>query len=211
MGDDPTPVAEVTLALWAERIAALARGAGEQVILVGHSRGGTVIGEAAERDPDAVLGLVYVTALLLPAGTNPLHYLAAETPHLMTGVSVTPDGLATTYDPAMARQVFYGRVSPADADWAVALLSPEPIAPNREALTITEARWGRLPRAYVECLDDRALPIAVQRQMHAVLPCDPVVSIDSDHSPFLSAPEELARHLGVIAAGFERVKSALSP
>jgi hypothetical protein len=81
-------------------------------------------------------------------------------------------------------------------------LCAEPFAPNVVPLTVSDARWGRLPRAYIECLDDRAVPIGVQRAMQARLPCNPVVTMDSDHSPFLSAPRELATHLSRIAAVF---------
>jgi pimeloyl-ACP methyl ester carboxylesterase len=63
----------------------------------------------------------------------------------------------------------------------------------------TADRWGRLPRAYIECTDDRILPIGAQRAAHAALPCDPVIAIDSDHSPFFSAPDVLADALDSIA------------
>jgi pimeloyl-ACP methyl ester carboxylesterase len=69
-------------------------------------------------------------------------------------------------------------------------------------LTVTRERWGRLPRAYIECLDDHAVPIELQRAMHAALPCDPVVTMDSDHSPFLGEPRALAMHLADIASKF---------
>jgi hypothetical protein len=36
------------------------------------------------------------------------------------------------------------------------------------------------------------------------LPCDPVVTLDSDHSPFLCMPGELADHLTAIANDFAR-------
>ena len=61
--DDP-PADQVTLALWAETVADQVRAAHARrngpVVLVGHSRGGLVIGEVAERVPDLLAGLVYV-------------------------------------------------------------------------------------------------------------------------------------------------------
>ena len=58
----------------------------------------------------------------------------------------------------------------------------------------------REPRAYIECTDDNALPLKMQRKMQAALPCDPVITMDSDHSPFLSAPADLTAHLIALAA-----------
>jgi len=39
------------------------------------------------------------------------------------------------------------------------------------------------------------LSIALQRAMHEALPCDPVMTLPSDHSPFYSMPDALARAL----------------
>ncbi len=203
MGADPTPLSEVTLSTWAEFIARHSREAGEPVILVGHSRGGTVISEAAELAPQAMLGLVYLAALLLPAGKKAFEAAVAEDARS----AVEPgqgaaDGLSLRVEPDTARALFYNRASPEDAIWASGRLCPEPLAPNLVPLTVTPERWGSLPRAYIECQDDRALPIGLQRAMQAALPCDPVVTMDSDHSPFLCEPRALAAHLADIASRF---------
>ncbi len=60
------PVEDVTLADWGDFVAGVVREAAAPVVLAGHSRGGLVIGEAAERVPDLIAGLIYVTALLVP-------------------------------------------------------------------------------------------------------------------------------------------------
>ena len=203
MGEDPTPLSEVTMSTWAEFIARLSREAGERVILVGHSRGGTVISEAAELAPQSMLGLVYLAALLLPAGTKAFEAAVAQDARRAAepgqGAS---DGLSVRVEPEAARALFYNRASPQDAIWASARLCPEPLAPNVVPLTVTRERWGKLPRAYIECLDDQAVPIALQRAMQAELPCDPVITMDSDHSPFLCEPRALAAHLADIASRF---------
>ena len=67
-GVDKTPTAEVTLDGYAERVGAALRGTDGPVVLVGHSMGGVVITEAAERYPERVAGLVYLTAIVLRAG-----------------------------------------------------------------------------------------------------------------------------------------------
>jgi pimeloyl-ACP methyl ester carboxylesterase len=201
MGDDPTPLSGVTLGTWAQFIARRAREAGEPVILVGHSRGGTVISEAAELAPEAMLGLVYLAALLLPAGRKAFEAAVAQDARNAVEPG-TQGGESLRVAPETARALFYNRASAEDAAWASGRLCPEPLAPNMVPLTVTGGRFGRVRRAYIECLDDRALPIELQRSMQAALPCDPVVTMDSDHSPFLCAPRALAAHLADIAAAF---------
>jgi hypothetical protein len=68
--------------------------------------------------------------------------------------------------------------------------------------TVTWDRWGRVPRAFIECSEDRTLPLAKQRAMQAPAPCDPVLMLEADHSPFLCAPDALAEAMLTIAERF---------
>jgi len=202
MGEDRTPIAEVTMDRWGDDIAALARAQDEDVVLVGHSRGGPVISEAGERAPEAMLGLVYLTAVLLQNGMSASDSFASVDPTLMAGTRPSEDGASFLIERETADRAFYHRVDRATADEALDRLCPEPIAPNQQPIRVTEERWGSLPRAFIECSDDRALRLPTQRQMQAALPCDPVITLDSDHSPFLHMPEAVADALETIAANF---------
>jgi pimeloyl-ACP methyl ester carboxylesterase len=204
MGEDRTPIGKLTLGGWGEFIARIARTTGEPVVLVGHSRGGLVIGEAAELAPEVMLGLIYITAVLIPAGMSMMRAFDGQATNLMEKVTTTADGLAFIFDRDAARRCFYNRAAPEDAEAALDRLCPEPIAPNHQPMSVTQERWGSVPRAFIECADDKTLPLAFQRRLHQALPCDPVVTLDSDHSPFLCMPGELADHLTAIAADFAR-------
>jgi hypothetical protein len=54
-------------------------------------------------------------------------------------------------------------------------------------------------RFYVSCLEDRAITEAAQKRMYTALPCEDVLSIRADHSPFFSNTLELCDHLTHIA------------
>jgi hypothetical protein len=64
----------------------------------------------------------------------------------------------------------------------------------------TAERWGRIPRYYIECARDRAITLKLQREMQKASPCRQAFSIDTDHSPFFSAPEQLADILSRIGS-----------
>jgi pimeloyl-ACP methyl ester carboxylesterase len=180
---------EATLASWADFLVDRARKTGGPVILVGHSRGGHVIGEATERAPHLVAGLVYVAAILAQPGQTALEAMGPDTNGKSS--NLPPDDVITM--PAdVALPIFYNRCTLADAAEAGRRLCPDAYAPNATPSGVTWGRWGRLPRAYVECSDDRALPLGRQRAMQALAPCDPVYTLDADHSPFFSATEPLA-------------------
>ena len=71
-------------------------------------------------------------------------------------------------------------------------LTPEPLKPVVTPLKVSDGRFGTVPRSYIECTRDRTVTLEAQRRMQMALPCEPVITLDSDHSPFLSHPRELA-------------------
>jgi len=196
MGADTTPPNVITLDFWARFVADLIERQPEPVVLVAHSRGGIVASRAAEFVPDRIRELVYVAAYLLPAQTT----LAAEA-RRDTGSLVPPNmipaasGLTCVVRSDIVREAFYGNCSNEDAELAQSRLSPEPLKPLVTPLEITSERFGRVSRAYVETTQDRVITLGAQRRMREVLPCDPVFTLETDHSPFLSQPEALARIL----------------
>jgi pimeloyl-ACP methyl ester carboxylesterase len=201
MGADRTPPQDVTLEMTGGSIARLARGQPEKVVLVGHSLGGITITEAAERVPEAIAGLIYVTAVLAPSGAAAMSTLK-RTGEMPPGLSLSADGATLSIDPEHARKRYYNGCAEGDVQRALARLVPQPTRPMLDTLFHTPERFGTIPRAYVECLDDNALALEVQRSQRAALPCDPVFSMQTGHSPFLQAPELLTEHLIAAAMAF---------
>jgi pimeloyl-ACP methyl ester carboxylesterase len=201
MGGSDEELAAVTLGSWADYVADLCRAQGEPVILAGHSRGGIVISEVAERAPDSVKALAYICAALIPDGYSRARWREGSGPNPAFAAIQRqhPSGHATTLNPEMAPAVL-AQLSPPDlvAD-AMARLTAEPNAPRGDVLHLSEARYGSVPRHYIECTADLAIPIDEQRRMIAAQPCASVTTIDTDHSPFLSAPDALASALILIA------------
>jgi pimeloyl-ACP methyl ester carboxylesterase len=194
MGGDAAALAAVTLAGWADCVADLCRNAGEPVILLGHSRGGLVISEAAERAPDAIGTLVYLCAMMLPDGMSRARFKVEEGPNPAFDALITPvaDGHGTRISGARPEAVFAQLSPPELVAKAMARLVDEPHGPRSTPLHLTPENYGRVPRVYVECTDDRTIPLASQRRMQALVPGARVETLWADHSPYLSRPEALA-------------------
>ncbi len=205
LGRDKTPVAEITLERWTRDVCAILDAAPEPVILVGHSRGGIVISSVAEQRPERIRTLVYVAAMLAPNGKT-LYDMRAQVdnPFVDANVVVSEDESTTSIHPKAIQQIFYGECSEEDVTLARLLLLPEPVRPNATPLRLTDERYGRVPRVYIECRRDRAILPALQRKMYADLPCRKVFSIDTDHSPFFSRPQELTEYLLALEAETSR-------
>jgi len=105
-------------------------------------------------------------------------------------------GVTCTLRPEILQDAFYGDCDAETFAFARERLTPEPLKPLVTNLKVTPERFGSVPRAYVECTRDRTISLAVQRFMQRRWPCSPVLTLESDHSPMLSHPRELAEWLG---------------
>jgi pimeloyl-ACP methyl ester carboxylesterase len=192
-GDDKTPIAAINSEGYVVRVSEILESLAEPAILVGHSMGGMVISQVAERQPDKVRALAYVAGFLLSDGQSVLDAAQTDTESLlMPRLEWAADGLSAAVPPASARIAFYGHCEEADVAAATARLCAEPAVPVMTPIHVTDARFGRAHRVYVECSEDRAVSPSLQRAMYAATSCARVVSLATDHSPFYSKPDELA-------------------
>ena len=205
MGGDEAALRAVTLQGWAEFIADLCRTASQQpVVLVGHSRGGLVISQAAEVAADAVDGLVYICAMMLPDGMSRADFKQMEGPNPPFDAIIAPvhNGAGTMVDRQRAGAVFAQMSPPEAVAAAMARIVAEPHRPRSTPLRLTAERFGQIPRTYIECTEDRTIPLASQRKMQALVPGAEIVTLWADHSPYLSRPQALA---AALIAAAERV------
>jgi pimeloyl-ACP methyl ester carboxylesterase len=209
MGGSEAAMRAASLPGWAEFTAEHCRAlrrriGGAPLVLAGHSRGGPVISAAAEADPEAMDALVYICAMMIPPAATP-EMMVAISPSgtgLLELTTPVENGAGMRMDGSRAGTIFAQLSPPALAEAAMARLAAEPIGPMMTVPEVTAARWGTVPRHYVECLHDRAIPHANQRAMITLCPGTATVTLEADHSPFFSAPEALADAL--IAAAEQR-------
>ena len=185
-----------------------------RVVLVAHSAGGGPASLAAERAPELVDRVVYLSAFVPAGRPRFFDYLSAPEnatargqglnlgdPGTLGAVRIDP----LSPDPAYVeelRQTHY-HDTPADRfdRWRSALSPDLPLAVPATPVILTAARWGRIPRTFVRCADDRALPTSAQDLMIAeadrAMPGEPftVRTLPGSHSPFAARPQELAEAL----------------
>jgi len=178
-------------------------------VLIGHSSGGPVATLAANERPDLVSHLCLL-ASILPVEGQPLPYETAaaqlgvgrsesteqanpadEDATLDNSIRITDDGTAFYFDRESAIQAFYNDCPEELVDWAYPQLVPEPLEPFSIPISVPTFWESDLPRSYIMGLKDRSAHPALalsQANRLGVVPLE----IDSDHSPFLNRPAELA-------------------
>jgi pimeloyl-ACP methyl ester carboxylesterase len=195
-GEDRTPILEITLQRYVERVCDIVNAQGEPVTLVGHSMAGAIITQAAELCPNKIETLVYLCAFLLRNGESLVDWHQRDTESLLhTNRIVSEDRSYSTIREDSLKTVFYEDCSDEDVAQAKALLRPQASAPSRTPVSTTEENFGRVPRVYIETLRDKAISPFLQRRMYTSLPCQKVIAMDTSHSPFFSAAPTLVAHL----------------
>ena len=135
--------------------------------------------------------------MMMPSQMSRAQFKSMEVPNPAFDalISLTPCGHGSVISGANPGAVF-AQLSPPDAvAAAMARLVAEPHGPRSTPLLLTAERWGSIPRTYIECSQDRAIPLSSQRKMQDMSPGARRVTLDADHSPFLSRPAELAAAL----------------
>jgi pimeloyl-ACP methyl ester carboxylesterase len=208
-GRDWTAARDVSLQSYVESVCDVLDAQPEPVILVGHSRGGIVISQAAEHRPAKIRTLVYLAAFLIPNGEAMLPTALSDTASLIvSNLAVNEEQGYHMLKTEAFREALYADCSEEDVALATALLTPEPNAPVAMHMHITEERFGRIPRVYIETLRDRGVSPSLQKKMYTALPCQVVMSMQTSHSPFFSAPQELVRHLTSLVPVNEELRTA---
>lgn len=199
-GSDNTPIAEIGLSAYVNKITGVLDNLDEQVILVGHSMAGIVISEVAEHRPDKMSKLVYLAAFL-PGNGDSLLRMESNNPYSSVTSNLVPsdDGLTATLNAGCINDLFYNDCSDADRAFANANLCPQPLSVLKSPVKITEQNYGRTVRIYIECSEDRVIRHEYQKIMIDTSPVHESIILDSGHSPFFSMPEKLADILISIA------------
>lgn len=171
------------------------------VILVGHSQAGMVLPRIAEFRPDLLNRLVYVTCSAPPAGMTTIERMG-------DGVhGQNPEQVGWPVDPASStmeqryRVMFCNDMGDAGTDAFLAKLGGD-MWPT-SSYTYRDWRYdhlGRIPSAFVLCLQDMALPPVWQESFAEAFEVDRTVRIDAGHQVMNTRPQALAEVLLAEAA-----------
>lgn len=195
-GDDPTPVEQATLEGCRDAILAACR---SETVVLGHSWGGYPISAAAEAEPDAMRGLIYLCAYVPISGLSMVD-MRKRGPRqpLLPAIRRDPAGQWFDFDPEQVPALFYHDCPEEAVAYALPRLCRQPIRPQATPLRLS-ARFEAVPKHYILCAEDRAIPPEYQSEMTADWPCNRVSEMPTSHSPFFADPEGLAARIDRIA------------
>ncbi|NCT94446.1 MAG: alpha/beta fold hydrolase [Chitinophagaceae bacterium] len=200
MGRDKTPIETVRFDTTVQKICSLIDSIPGKVILVGHSKNGIMISQAAEYRPDKIEKLVYLAAYLIPNGKTQREYSLQDTEGwLKPYVTQHPETASHTLQPIIFKDGLYHDCDDDITEMAKCILDHEPVESGMAVLRLTDQAYGSVRRFYIACTEDRAVTPFIQQKMYTETPCEKVYQLHTSHSPFFSAPNALYEILEEIA------------
>lgn len=193
--DLPCEDPSATFATYADTVIEALDGAGDDVVLVGHSLAGNTIPLVADRRP--VSRLVYLCALVPLPGLSLNEQARTErdafVPGYQAGLRADDQGRSSWIDAGVARETLFADCDERDVRAAFARLRPQAMTPYDVPCPL--AALPEAPRAYVLCTEDRIVnPDWSRRVARERLDAEPV-ELPGSHSPFLARPAALAEAL----------------
>ena len=200
MGRDKTPIADITMQVTVDKICAVIDSVDEKVILVGHSKNGIMVSQAAEYRHNKIEKLIYLAAYLIPDGKTQREYSMQDTGGVLKPfVNYNEATKSTTLRQEIYKEGLYKDCDNSIIEMAKMILSDEPFESGITPLQLTDENFGSLPRYYIECTEDKAVTAFIQQKMYTEMPCKKVYRMQTSHSPFFSQPKQLAEILTEIA------------
>lgn len=192
-GDDQTPISQATMDSYVAQVVNLVNKEPGKVVLVGHSMGGMVISQVAEAIPDKLDKLVYLSAFLPVNGQS--IFTTADPQSLLIGPNLifSEDKASATLKPEFIVPIFGAGCPPDIQKLVVDRHRPEPLQPFGAKAVVTDANFGRVPKYFIETLQDRGIgPLAQEKMIQANGHVVKVFKLDCGHSPYFAKPTELA-------------------
>lgn len=201
-GNDTTPLEEITLDLYVNRVKAELVSLGKPVVLVAHSFGGFVVSKVAEEMPESIEKLIFVASAVPYASKNAVEvFMADEDSEFLENLIYSEDKNSVTMSRETIKNIIFTGATDEQIDKVIPQLVNQATKPFLESVITTEANFGQVPKAYVGTSLDRVVSPKAQALIQEFLgiDSDEIITLPFGHVPLETAPEALATAIEKLA------------
>lgn len=168
----------------------------ENVVLVGHSFGGSVAQKVAEEIPMRIERTVFLDALIVEDGHCVFDELPADYVAMFNQLAGASSDNTMLIPWEIWRENFIQDAIEPLARSLWEQLSPEPNQVNLDKLCLKRFYSLAIPKSLIHCRDDRALPPGYfHPRMSSRLGAFTLIEMDGSHEVMFTRPEELANKI----------------
>ncbi|MFQ3307516.1 MAG: pimeloyl-ACP methyl ester carboxylesterase [Candidatus Midichloriaceae bacterium] len=198
--DEGEGVSDVDMDMYTKNLSTLLLNSTEKFILVAHSMGGVLASYLANKHPEKILKIIYVAAFICDDGGSMLDYIMLDSYQKFLkdrdlDSTMLPEENETFLNLANKEKVIKLFYNTSDKnDYEIALRNLSASNSNLPFMHVHKhsENFDSISKVYVECLQDNAIPIDIQKSMCAKFEGIKIYTIDSDHSPFFSNDKRLS-------------------
>lgn len=193
-GKLPAPIQEVTMDAYVQRVVDAAEAVEGRVVLVGHSLGGAIISQVAERIPNKIERLVYAAGVLPKNGETTMELMQGDQEgELLSKLIFSEDQSYATIASEDVKRLFLHDVKEPERMEAFAphFAMKQATEPFLFAAQLSQEAFGSVPKTYIRASLDKVLSPALQDQMLTNWEVEQVMTLESGHFPLMSVPERL--------------------
>jgi len=168
----------------------------ENVVLVGHSFGGSVIQRVVEEVPKRIERTVFLDALIVEDGHCVFDELPSDYVAMFNQLAGTSsdDTMLIPWEIWREKFIQDAREPVARSLWEQ--LSPEPNQVNLDKLCLKQFYSLDIPKSFIHCRHDRALPPGYfHPRMSSRLGAFTLIEMEGSHEVMFTRPEELANKI----------------
>ena len=168
----------------------------ENVVLVGHSFGGSVVQRVVEEVPKRIERTVFLDALIVEDGHCVFDELPSDYVAMFNQLAGTSSDDTMLIPWEIWRENFIqdAREPVARSLWEQ--LSPEPNQVNLDKLCLKQFYSLDIPKSFIHCRHDRALPPGYfHPRMSSRLGAFTLIEMEGSHEVMFTRPEELANKI----------------
>jgi pimeloyl-ACP methyl ester carboxylesterase len=169
------------------------------IVLLGHSFGGTIIAKVAEAIGDRIRRLIFLTAFVLNDGDSLTDNIPPDSQALFDKLARESDDNTITMPFELWREAFLNDADLELAKSSYAQLSSEPYQPLIDKLDLKQFYSLPIPKSYLYCTEDNVLPQGEQWGWHPRmsnrLGLFRLVQMPGSHEVMFSNPVSLAEKI----------------
>ncbi|WP_151796304.1 alpha/beta fold hydrolase [Acinetobacter soli] len=164
-----------------------------EIVLLGHSYGGTIISKVAEAIPERIQRLIYWNAFVLQDGENMFDNMPEAYYELFTSLAAASGDNTVLLPYEVWRHAFINDADDQMAEETYKMLTPEPCQPFHDRLDLKKFNTLNIPKSYLNCTEDQALPAGFWHpKMSSRLGEFKLVEMGGSHEAMFTRPQELA-------------------
>jgi len=194
--DNLYPNRSIDMNLFAAQLCELIVDLNVQVILVGHSMAGLLSSIIISKIPDHISSAFYICGFIPAHGQciNDLESIMSNST-IASNMFLDQKKRSMIVPDTCIKEGFFHDCNEIDYNFVKQRIKPQLVSTFLHTMDIDYSKLTDTRKIYIECKDDKAVPILAQREMQKNTNIDQTLSLPCGHSPFFSLPEKLVQLL----------------